>query len=229
MINEEYEYSYFNEVSCIAILGGTFNPIHNGHIMMARTALSLVDDVENVIFMPNSLPAYKDSNDIVTKEHRINMLKLALCDRENMALSLLELERGGITYTIDTLEQIKCLNNNLKIYFIIGDDSLLSFRKWYKYERILENCTLLVIPRNEGCERLNKYKDRLLSDMGYGDIRILPGQVFEAASSDIRRRIANNDMPKNLLPEGVCAYIKNNGLYGWKQYESRQNDYKIEE
>jgi nicotinate-nucleotide adenylyltransferase len=206
----------FMDYQRVAILGGTFNPVHKGHIMMADCAMEQLPDIQKLVFMPNNLPEYKDTSHIVSSSHRLNMLSIALQDKKDMIISDLELKRGGVTHTVDTLNEIKAANAAIKLYFIIGDDSLLSFNKWYKYDKILQNCTLLVLSRASSRERLTRYADELVKHMGYGDIVILNNNIFEAASSDIRKKISMGEMPYELMPEGVAEYIESNRLYGWK-------------
>ncbi len=206
----------FEGVNCIAILGGTFNPVHNGHMMMAESALHQIDEIEKVVFMPNNLPAYKEQRDIASNSHRLNMLRLALSERSDMVVSDLELTRGGVTYTIDTLEQIKSVYSTIKIYFIIGDDSLVSFHQWHRYEQILSKCTLLVATRSETFDSMRQYSKQLIEKLGYGEIIILRNDIVNISSSNIREQLSQQNMPEGVMPEGVEDYIKIYGLYGWE-------------
>ncbi len=200
---------------CIGILGGTFNPVHNGHIMMAECALQRKKNIERLIFMPNNLPAYKDTDEIIDTEHRINMLRIALRDRSKMCISGLEIERGGITYTADTLDELLSWNPGLKIYFIIGTDSLKSFDMWFRYRDILQSCTLLVAVRNTGQKNQQLWAQALLRQVPSAEIEFLDNDEIPAASSDIREQLAAGHMPDTLLPKGVADYIRQHGLYGF--------------
>ncbi len=200
---------------CIGILGGTFNPVHNGHIMMAECALQRKNDIEHLIFMPNNLPAYKDTDEIIDTEHRINMLRIALRDRSKMCISRLEIERGGITYTADTLDELLSWNPGLKIYFIIGTDSLKSFDRWFRYRDILQSCTLLVAERNTGQKNQQLWAQALMRQVPGARIDFLDNDEIPVASSDIRQQIAAGYMPDTLLPKGVADYIRKHGLYGF--------------
>lgn len=199
--------------SKIGILGGTFNPIHNGHLMMAKCALRQFRSLEAIMILPNNLPAYKDSASIITSEHRLAMLKLAISDESAMFVSDMELVRGGTTYTIDTLEQIHSLYPNLQISFIIGADSLLSFTKWYRYKDILKHCTLLVAGRESEREKLIQFADNLIKELGYGSIKIMRNRNMDISSSEIRKCISKGMIPYNYLPVAVADYIKANKLY----------------
>lgn len=165
------------------------------------------------MILPNNLPAYKDSNSIITSEHRLSMLELAIADEPKLFVSDMELLRGGTTYTIDTLEQIHHINPNLEIAFIIGADSLLSFIKWYRYKDILKHCTLLVVGRDSNRAYLKTFARQLISDVGYGSIKILRNKNMEISSSDIRNSLAMGEIPYDSIPLSVANYIKINKLY----------------
>ena len=198
----------------IGILGGTFNPIHNGHLMIAKCALRQFRSLEAIMFLPNNLPAYKDTSSIITSEHRLMMLELAIEAERNMFVSDMELVRGGLTYTIDSLEQIHSVNPKLQIAYIIGADSLLSFTKWYRYEDILKHCNLLVAGRESERAYLKEYADKLLQTIGYGSIHIMRNPNMDISSSAIRKELSNGKIPTNCMPRKVIDYIVSNKLYG---------------
>lgn len=200
--------------SKIGILGGTFNPIHNGHLMMAKCALRQFHSLEAIMILPNNLPAYKESTSIITSEHRLAMLKLAVANEPSMFVSDMELVRGGTTYTIETLEQIHNLNPKLQIAFIIGADSLLSFSKWYRYKDILKHCTLLVAGRESERANLKQFEKQLIEEVGYGTIKIMRNKNMDISSSQIRNCIAAGAIPYDCMPVSVANYIKENKLYG---------------
>lgn len=198
----------------IGILGGTFNPIHNGHLMIAKCALRQFRSLEAIMFLPNNLPAYKDTSSIITSEHRLMMLELAIETERNMFVSDMELVRGGLTYTIDSLEQIHSVNPKLQIAYIIGADSLLSFTKWYRYKDILKHCNLLVAGRESERAYLMEYADKLLQTIGYGSIHIMRNPNMDISSSAIRKELSNGKIPTNCMPRKVIDYIVSNKLYG---------------
>lgn len=204
----------WKQYHAVGILGGTFNPVHNGHLMMAKAAKDAVFGLDKIIFMPNNAPSYKNRSLIASNEHRLRMLECALGDMSYTAISDMELRRGGMTYTIDTLKEIRRENNNLKLYFIVGADSLFSFSKWYRYEEILMNCTLLVASRNSDRRKLIDAADCLVQSIGYGEIILLHNEEYEVSSSEIRKMISNGKIPYHDLPKDVATYIVNNKLYG---------------
>lgn len=202
----------FSKLSCVGILGGTFNPIHNGHLNMAKSAYEQCDDMEKMIIMPNNLPAYKDTKKIVDNSHRLNMLKLATKDYDYLEISDLELLRGGVTYTYDTLSQIKGINPNIKIYFVIGADSLYSIRKWYRFEEIFSMCTLLVVIRDTKMKDMEDYANELKSEYK-ASIKLLSCEEVKASSTEIRDMVFKGIRPVSMLPNQVIDYIFDNSLY----------------
>lgn len=204
----------FQQYNCIGILGGTFNPVHNGHIDIALKAMAQYEDMECVAFMPNNLPAYKNTLDIVDSEHRINMLLIATRGYDDIYISDLEIKRGGITYTYDTLMEIKEINPDIKIYFIVGADSLYSIKKWHRYEDVLRNCILLVAGRDSSCEEMQEFCDNLYSELEGIDIRFIDMDLIDISSSELRSQIYQGIDNSEYLNEEVSEYILDNMLYG---------------
>lgn len=202
----------FKKYNSIGILGGTFNPIHTGHLMMGSYALKEVKDIEHVIYLPNNKPAYKSNDSIVTPEHRIKMIDLALEDSRASSCDI-EIKRGGLTYTIDTLRYIKSINNNLKIYFIIGEDSLMYFDKWFEFEEILKLCSLVVARRQTEDSFINskiKYLNDRIKD---AEIICMDSPEIEISSSKLREELGKRIYNDKYLPLKVIEYIKENNLY----------------
>lgn len=210
----------FLDCNNIGIFGGTFNPVHNGHIMLIKQTLAQYDFLERLIILPNNCPAYKDNCGIVSNDDRIAMLKLACADIDDVYVSELEMRRGGITYTYDTLTEISNINSGLKVYFIIGADSLMNIRTWYRYEDVLRMCTLLVARRKQNYKQMSAFLKELKKDIPAADVRFIETEYNEASSSAIRQEISKGIMPAEHMPLPVCEYIANNNLYGWKCYES---------
>ena len=121
--------SVFLKYNCIGILGGTFNPIHNGHIMLAEKAICQFPEIEKILIMPNNKPAYKGNNEMISPKERIKMLELATLSLDYAEISDIEIKRGGITYSYDTFKEIYAINPDIKIYFIVGADSLYTINK----------------------------------------------------------------------------------------------------
>ncbi len=206
--------------SCIGIYGGTFNPIHNGHVMLIENALAQYRDMERLVLMPNNIPAYKENDDIISSRHRLAMLKLIADENAAVSVSDMEIKRGGLTYTYDTLCEIINGNKEQKIYFIAGSDSLMSIRKWYKYKEILGMCTMLIARRDEDYKEMEKFLCDLRNDVNFFDIKFINMNYVDVSSSAIRKKISEGNMPYGLLPDSVVKYIEKNKLYGWTGYDT---------
>jgi nicotinate-nucleotide adenylyltransferase len=205
--------NFFENQKNIAILGGTFNPVHKGHIYMAERVLEAYPFLDILYLMPNNLTAYKDNSCIVPNEDRLNMLRLACGDNEKLMISTLDIDRGGITYTIDTLNDIRNIKPDINIFFVIGADSLCSFRKWYMYRDILKRCSLIVIKRDGETNDLQEIRASLVSENQGADIRILDCGEYPASSTEIRKKIQNNEYDCLQLPDNVLEYILRRKLY----------------
>lgn len=204
----------FKNMKCIGMLGGTFNPVHKGHIMMAECTLREKPDIECIVFMPNNLPAYKNTRELTEADHRIHMLEAALRGYDNMCVSEMELARGGITYTADTLREILDINPDLTIYFIIGSDSLESMHLWFLYRDILRMCRLLVADRGTRRSQMEACAKRLQKEVPEAQIEFLDNREILVSSTDIRARISSGVMP-DTLPQSVAEYIQAHRLFGW--------------
>ncbi|MBQ9935903.1 MAG: nicotinate-nucleotide adenylyltransferase [Lachnospiraceae bacterium] len=202
--------------NCIGILGGTFNPVHKGHTMLAREVIEQFPDIEQLLLMPNNLPAYKDTDHIIDSEHRINMLKLVSEDIPKTYVSDLEIIRGGTTYTIDTLRQIKSINSKVKIYFIIGADSLYSIEKWREFKEIFKLCTIIAAKRDCDLNDIKDYSKKLKEMYPYFNIEFLDTEAVDISSSKLRDKAKCGKLDVKYLDDNIVQYIKINNLYGWK-------------
>ena len=191
----------------VAIFGGTFNPIHNAHIVIAEAALEQYD-LGSVMFLPNAVPPHKECPDLADNEIRMEMVKSAISYNDNFFVSDYEMKNGGLSYTVDTLRHFKNIYD--EIYFIIGGDSVRDFPKWYCPNEIATLCTLLVFPR-EGLD-LKKHMDNVRDLFGAKVYEISSPQI-DISSSDIRRCIKIGEDVSDFLPSGVWNIIKENKLY----------------
>lgn len=191
----------------VAIFGGTFNPIHKAHIIIAEAALEQYD-LGGVMFLPNAVPPHKECPDLADNEIRMEMVKSAISYNDNFFVSDYEMKNGGFSYTVDTLRRFKNIYD--EIYFIIGGDSVRDFPKWHCPSEIAALCTLLVYPR-EGLN-LKRYMDNVKNLFGAKVYEISAPQI-DISSSDIRRRIKGGENVRDLLSNGVWEIIKENKLY----------------
>ncbi|MCF6465359.1 nicotinate-nucleotide adenylyltransferase [Clostridium sp. Cult2] len=196
----------------IGIMGGTFDPIHNGHLTLAeysRTTFSL----DKILFIPTGKPPHKDDIDISSNNHRYDMTLLAINSNPYYFLSSIEIHREGTTYTIDTIKYLKSKYNNTKFYFILGSDSLYQIHKWKDYKELLSSCNFIVAKRKYLDN--NKLEERIkeLSELYKSNMNILESPLIDISSTEIRNRIKNQLSIKYLVPESVELYIEKNKLY----------------
>lgn len=194
-------------------MGGTFNPIHTGHLLLAETAYEQYH-LDQVWIMPAKRPSHKNVQDIISDEDRIKMIQLAIEGNPHFQLSLIEFEREGKTYTVDTLKELSKRNPDTEYYFIMGADSLYQFSQWRKPAEILKHAVLLVASRdNIPSSSLYSQIDYLKDTFEKADIRILQSPSMEISSHDIRNRIMENSSIRYLLSEPVRNYIEEKELY----------------
>lgn len=196
----------------VGIMGGTFNPIHNGHLMLARAALKQFA-LDKVIFMPCGNAYMKADQKVEPGDTRAQMTALAIQDNPKFFLSTMEIERTGNTYTYQTLELLKEENPDTEYYFIVGADSLFHMTKWASPERIFANCYILAAIRDDKSVRDMKTQIDLLSQQYGARICLMKTMRMDIASSDIRRKVAMGESIEGDVPEAVKVYIENRGLY----------------
>ncbi len=191
----------------ILIFGGTFNPIHNGHLILAENSIN-EEGFDKVVFIPTMNPYYKDTLDFDT---RLKMLKMAIKDNDKFAYSSIEKKYNleGKLYLI--LEKISKLSDD-DVTILIGSDSLMNLDWWYKIDEILKKYKILVLKRDDEDEaiemKINEYKEK------YGaDIKVLNNKRVEISSSMIREMIKEGKSIKYLVTDEVEKFIKDENLY----------------
>lgn len=196
----------------IGILGGTFNPIHNGHLLMAEYVREAME-LEQVWIMPSGRPPHKHHPVLVTDEERCEMIKLAIQDNETFVFSDMEMMRNGITYTADTLEQLKETYPEHEFYFIMGADSFVELSTWYHPEKIFSLAEIVVVNR-QGTTRHQFAEYRDLYEKNYGKEAFLVEMPFIGISStNIRMRAATGLTVRYQVPDVVAEYMEKKGLY----------------
>lgn len=195
----------------IGIFGGSFNPVHNGHIKLAKTYYDALE-LDELLVIPSNIPPHKSVEKPTSAEDRMNMLRLAFRDVPYVTVSDIELRLGGKSYTVLTLTELKKLYPNDKLYLIVGGDMFLCFDTWREYEKILSMCTLCAAPREEGeILKLLAYQEKL--DPSKEHTIVLDASVLEVSSSEIRSKLQNKQELKDLVPNEVFEYIVEKGLY----------------
>lgn len=196
----------------IGIMGGTFNPIHHGHLLLAERAYHQFG-LDRILIMPTKNTYYKEMPKNITEEQRLEMVQLAIEDNDHFKLSLEEIQREGTTYTVETLQNLTAQNENCDYYFIMGADSLYHIESWYKAEEIFKLAVIIVAGRGAGsASALDSQIDYIIEKY---DARIekLDSPIMEIASNDIRKRIKNHQSIRYLLPQKVIDYIYTNHVY----------------
>lgn len=195
----------------IGIMGGTFNPPHNGHLHAAACAREDLA-LDRVLFIPTNLPPHKTlPADSATVAQRCEMVRLMAEGLPWAALSTIEIDRGGASYTVDTLRALKTEEDEL--FLIIGTDMLLMLDYgWRAPEEICKLCTLVVYTRNEGERDALEEKKRFLEEKFGADIRLMAREPLPVSSTELR---GGGDLDR-LVPPAVAAYIRANNLYDRK-------------
>ncbi|MBA7480305.1 Nicotinate-nucleotide adenylyltransferase [subsurface metagenome] len=196
----------------IGVMGGTFDPIHNGHLMVAeevRTRLNLAE----ILFVPAGQPWLKTDTPISPAEHRIQMVRLAIAGKPYFGLSTIEVERAGPTYSVDTVAKLKAqLGAGDELFLILGWDSLAELPQWREPSQLIEMCHLVVVPRpGYPTPDLNSL-EAAISGLSQRVV-FLDGPEIDISASEIRDRVARGLSVHHLVPEPVNRYIKEHRLY----------------
>lgn len=195
----------------IGIMGGTFNPIHNAHLLMGELAREEYG-IDRLLFMPGGNPPHKRDIEVTDVLHRAQMCRLAIADNPNFMFCGYEAEKDGFSYTSETLEYMQSKYPSDEIFFIIGSDSLFALESWHEPEKILSLCTLLVFCREESRGDTQNEIDRL-SEKYNARIRLIHAPKFDISSSQIRERLERGKSVRYMIPAAVIEYIGENGLY----------------
>ncbi len=208
-------------MASIGIMGGTFNPIHIGHIEIAKSAYEQYP-LDEVWFMPNHTPAYKSDKDLVSSKDRMSMVNLAIKGYPYFKSSDFEIKRDGPTYSSETFILLHEQYPNDVFYFIMGADSLFYFEKWKQPENIVRYATILVAPRDE--KNITEIQDKmndLNEKYGENSFQIIRCPKIPCSSSEIRLQLELCNLNDNAhaeakqlnLPIEVYQYILEHGLY----------------
>ena len=192
----------------IGIMGGTFDPIHNGHLVAASEAAYRFQ-LDQVVFVPTGQPWQKAGRDVTAAEHRYLMTMVATASNPRFTVSRVDIDREGPTYTIDTLRDLRELFPDAELYFITGADSLASIMSWRDWEVMLEMANFVGVTR-PGYE-LSKDMLPLESQTG---IELIEIPAMAISSTDCRKRAGEGEPVWYLVPDGVVQYIAKNNLYG---------------
>lgn len=189
------------------LFGGSFDPVHNGHLELAKWTKNKLS-LDHFIFIPAATPPHKQDVNLTDPEHRLRMVQLAIENWKGFAVSDFELKRKGVSYTIDTINYFRKQFNLKKanLNLIIGADSLVDFHTWKSPTEILRECQVVVLPRPE--ISLNHIADEIKNK-----VAILAAPLFDVSSTEIRRLIKAKQPISHLLPDSVAKYIVEHQLY----------------
>jgi len=198
----------------IGIMGGSFDPLHIGHLIVAQDAVEYLG-LSEVVFIPAAIPPHKQHLQRIDSEHRLKMLRLAVESNPKFSVSDVEVQRGGVSYTIDTLKTLHKVYPDAALLLIVGSDTLVDLHTWHKVEEILELCEVATFlrPGEDSLEAIaekiplpEKQKQPLLQN-------VIDAHRIEISSSEIRRRLTEGLDIRYLVPPEVETYINEHSLY----------------
>ena len=191
-------------------MGGTFDPIHYGHLVAAEEAL-VQFNLDRVLFMPTGAPVRKTHRTVTSAEHRYLMTVIATASNPDFAVSRMEVDRPGLTYTVDTMLTLrKEYGPSAELYFVTGADAVWDILTWKDSERLADVCTFIAATR-PGYDLSRFEQDEVAEQI---DVEFMEVPALAISSTDIRERIATRRPVRYLLPEAVAAYVGKNRLYG---------------
>lgn len=191
------------------IFGGAFNPVHNGHINLAREAVEQLK-LRKLMIIPTYDSPHKDT-ELVSYVHRAEMCRMAfagISDKCEVEISDIEQRMGGISYTINTLRELKRMFPERQFFLLIGGDMLYTFREWFKYESLLKECKVCAVARGG-----DSFTDMLEFATELGRVKVLPTGIVDVSSTEIRERTSRGENISELVPESVARYISENNLW----------------
>jgi nicotinate-nucleotide adenylyltransferase len=194
----------------IGVLGGTFDPVHNGHLYIANALRSALD-LERVVWVPAGRPPHKTGQIVSSDRDRLAMLDLALSGSAVDQINTIDIERSGPSYTADTLDILAAAFAPARIFFLMGEDSLRDLPTWHDPERLLRTAELAVAARPGVVADLAAVARHIPTVQGR--VHLIPTKEIAISSSEIRRRVRENLSIRGLVPAVVEAYIRDHGLY----------------
>lgn len=205
---------YMVEKKRIGVIGGTFNPIHLGHLMIAEVAREEFD-LEMVLFIPSKIPPHK-SEGVIPAEHRYAMTSAAVADNPYFKVSDIEMKREGFSYTIDTILDLKSeFGHDSEIYFIAGTDAIIDLPNWKAIDKVLENCHFIgaIRPNGRDNQRAVEEAIALLGVKGTEKIHLLTVPEMKLSSTYLRERLQQGKSVRYMVPKLVADYIESHDIY----------------
>jgi nicotinate-nucleotide adenylyltransferase len=218
--------------TAMAVLGGTFDPIHHGHL---RLAIDLAEqlNLSSLKLMPGYQPMHRDTPS-ATAEQRLQMLKLAICDNPILDIDERELKRKGPSYTLLSLKEIRTeVGPETPLYFVLGEDAFCHFDKWHQWQQLINYAHILIAVRpgshpqfsEELADFVNKvkYQGRGYPKAACGSVVFIDNAKLELSSTEIRQKVAKGQSIHYLLPKNVVDYIQLNKIYSIKLCDNPRN------
>lgn len=194
----------------VGLYGGTFDPVHYGHLLLAEQCREQLG-LNAVWFLPAAVPPHKQGAEISDAQHRVAMLEVAIAGQPSFRVETHELERGGTSYTVDTLAHFRRVDPTLDLVLLIGADSLVDLPTWREPQRILSLATVAAVNRGRAPIDLAPLQSRIPESAGRVTVVPMPG--IDLSATDIRRRVQAGRSIRYMTPRGVEAYIREHGLY----------------
>jgi nicotinate-nucleotide adenylyltransferase len=211
----------------VGLLGGTFDPIHNGHLQLAEAAMRICG-MDQILFVPAGHPPHKNEAIVCDIAHRLQMLELGIAGIKGFGISEIEIRRKAPSYTIDTIRRLQERSGpDIENYFIIGFDAMLEIETWYRWQELLRSTDFIVAIRpgfsleqiqklfaRNGFYRQPQKEDCWVHGIGNNRVYLLMEPIVDVSSTEIRQRMKDNRHWHHLVPEPVSAYIEGHNLYG---------------
>lgn len=195
----------------LGIMGGTFDPIHDGHLLIAQSAAEEFG-LDQVLFLPTGKSPHKQEGRVTNPMVRCDMVRIAIQDNPAFAMSVFEAQNDKINYTYLTLQKFHQMYQNASFYFIMGEDSLDDFQNWSNPKEICRLSTILVAVRGSGIEKI-KTKIERAKEIYDARMHMLHAPGFSISSREIRKRVRMGKSIRYMVPKEVESYIKNHSLY----------------
>ena len=197
-----------------AVFGGSFDPVHKGHVNLVNQIYGAVP-LDEIIIMPAWISPFKQDPEQApaSASDRLEMCRLAFGELPFVTVSDYEASRADVSYTVNTLRHFREIHPDDELFFIMGSDMLLSFEKWYRYEEILSLCTIIAASRESGQADLEILRNQAERLGEFGRVMVVPTSVYEMSSTEIREKIKKNSDISCYVPENVVKYISEHGLY----------------
>ncbi|MBO6242570.1 MAG: nicotinate-nucleotide adenylyltransferase [Butyrivibrio sp.] len=196
----------------IGILGGTFDPIHNAHLLLGESAREQFG-LDRVIFIPNNLAHLPNRTEVTSGEIRYQMVKMAINDNPYFTCSRIEIDKPDGTYTYNTIQELKLMYPGDELFLILGGDSVIGIDNWYKSKELLQSCTILAAVReDDNLAALDKKRKELGTIYG-ADIRLLKFNRIDISATEVRNRVRTGRSIRYMVPDEVIEFLCIKGLY----------------